>query len=63
MNKGDKEMSEKGAGNEKAEKVKLGQVMKGKGQKEKMTKPVGKRGMMALREIQKYQKSTDLLIG
>ena len=57
-----KKLVKKGAGNEKVEKAEEGQVVKGKGQKTKTTKMVGKRGMMGLREIQKYQKSTDLLI-
>ena len=49
------------AGSETVERVKEGKAMKGKGQKEKTTKE-GKQRMMALREIQRYQRSTDLLI-
>ena len=52
----------KGAGKEKVEKVAKGKIEKGVGQEDKTAKIMGTRGMMALREIQKYQKSTDLLI-
>ena len=56
-----KKLAQKRAGDEKVEKVKEGQAVKGKGQIEKTTKAMGKKGMRALKEIWRYQRSTDLI--